>query len=433
MALTEQGASDLVALRQSEFFASSTSDGHLLPLAPTQRSLPIEHLAAYEAPLLPFVTDPSEWSFEMRKDAALVTLSLARRALADGLEMKDGTSFNVLFDGCRPVFVDHGSFRAGYSGHWPGYSQFGDHFMNPLLVEAHAGIPPNRLLRGVGGLPTLIPRQAPGTRWARRPGRWSWVNRRHLAERTGRRTSAPTSERIAAAELPKNVVDSIMSRAEATVRSLESRAASDWGAYGDELCPYRDEERLEKRQIIARFCEKLGGDTALDVGANTGEFTEIASRSFSRVISIDSDPRAIDRLYRRGSVEPWGARVQPAVVDIADPTPPFGWGTRERAGFLDRLGRVDLSLWLAVVHHLTLGAGIPIEEVATLVRQVSAAAIIEFVAPDDQSVRRMTAGQRWAMPVDRERFFHALAGAGLGVEATEALGPTRELVLVTCD
>ena len=66
--------------------------------------------------------------------------------------MKDASAFNVLFDGCRPTFIDHGSFRETYSGHWPGYSQFGDHFMNPLIIEANAGVAAAGAGLGVDGI-----------------------------------------------------------------------------------------------------------------------------------------------------------------------------------------------------------------------------------------------------------------------------------------
>ena len=136
------------------FAVDAVRRGAIVATSPLEQAdLPPGFAEGFSSRRIPFAVDPREWSFEMRKDAALLTLDLSRSALTDGFEMKDASAFNVLFDGCQPTFVDHGSFRAGYSGHWPGYSQFGDHFMNPLLVESGAGV--NALAAGftVTGIP----------------------------------------------------------------------------------------------------------------------------------------------------------------------------------------------------------------------------------------------------------------------------------------
>ena len=60
---------------------------------------------------IPFVSYPYEWPFSMLKDAALLQLELLRRALGEGLTLKDASPYNVQWRGARPVFVDVGSFE----------------------------------------------------------------------------------------------------------------------------------------------------------------------------------------------------------------------------------------------------------------------------------------------------------------------------------
>ena len=51
-----------------------------------------------------------------------------------------------------------------------------------------------------------------------------------------------------------------------------------------------------------------------------------------------------------------------------------------------------------------LTGGIPLAQILDLVRTISRHAIIEHIAPEDQSVRTMTAGRRWASVPDVDEF-----------------------------
>src|SRR3546814_11800804 len=58
-------------------------------------------------------------------------------------------SYNIQFDGPRPVFIDVLSFRRYREGEfWTGHRQFCEQFLNPLLMRALCGIPPNAWYRG---------------------------------------------------------------------------------------------------------------------------------------------------------------------------------------------------------------------------------------------------------------------------------------------
>jgi hypothetical protein len=370
----------------------------------------------------------------MRRDAALLTLRLSTEALAGDFEMKDASAFNVVFDGCRATFIDHGSFRSSYSGNWPGYSQFGDHFMSPLLVEANAGVTPQQLGFTVEGIPLAVALATGGRGAARfRRGAFSWITRRALADRLSGKADGDTAQQLSAAALPREAVTRMLDKASTRIAALSSAAPSFWRDYEEAACPYDDTQLERKIALVETWSGEVDGDeAALDVGCNIGTFSEVLTGNFRRVVAVDNDPVAIDRLYRRASEEPWGHQVTPAVVDLAQPTPAIGWMNRERASFLDRLGAVDLSVWLAVVHHLMLTGGIPLPQILDLVAQVSRHAIIEHIAPEDGSVKTMTAGRRWASVPDLEEFQSVLAQRGFAIVRSEATSPTRTLVLLQC-
>ena len=105
--------------------------------------------AVLEHERIPFVSYPYEWTFSMLRDAALLQLELLRRALDEDLMLKDSSSYNVQWNGARPVFIDVGSFERLRPGEpWAGYRQFCMLFLYPLLLKAYRGVPFQPLLRG---------------------------------------------------------------------------------------------------------------------------------------------------------------------------------------------------------------------------------------------------------------------------------------------
>ena len=74
---------------------------------------------------IPFISYPYEWSFDMWKDAAVLTLKIALASLANGMMLKDATPFNIQFLQGRPVFIDTLSFDLYQEGSpWIAYRQF---------------------------------------------------------------------------------------------------------------------------------------------------------------------------------------------------------------------------------------------------------------------------------------------------------------------
>ena len=82
-----------------------------------------------------FISYPYEWSFDMWRDAAIVTLKIAAQALEHEIILKDATPFNIQFHKGRPVFIDTLSFEKYEEGtSWIAYHQFCECFLAPLLL-----------------------------------------------------------------------------------------------------------------------------------------------------------------------------------------------------------------------------------------------------------------------------------------------------------
>ena len=84
---------------------------------------------------IPFISYAYEWSFDMLKDAALLTLELAKAGLPYGVILKDATHFNIQWLNGGPVFIDTLSFeKYDVLKTWIAYRQFCENFLSPLLL-----------------------------------------------------------------------------------------------------------------------------------------------------------------------------------------------------------------------------------------------------------------------------------------------------------
>jgi SAM-dependent methyltransferase len=131
----------------------------------------------------------------------------------------------------------------------------------------------------------------------------------------------------------------------------------------------------------------------LDVGCNTGVYSNLAADAGAEVVSIDTDMQAVDRLCT--SLKGSDKNILPLCVDLARPTPAAGWENRENASFLSRCaGHFDTVMMLAVLHHLLLSNQVPMERIAGLCSSLTTRwLILEWVPPSDPKFRELLRGR----------------------------------------
>jgi len=126
---------------------------------------------------------------------------------------------------------------------------------------------------------------------------------------------------------------------------------------------------------------------AWDLGANTGTFSRIVAEHAEYVVAMDADHLAVDRLYRSAKRDGL-TNLLPMVIDLTDPSPNLGWRGLERKSLLER-GRPDLTLCLALLHHLVIGGNIPLPELVAWLAGLGGDLIVEFVTREDARVRQL--------------------------------------------
>ena len=168
-------------------------------------------------------------------------------------------------------------------------------------------------------------------------------------------------------------------------------ARSTWSEYGPETT-YTSGDAERKAQFVREAVESEGPRLVWDIGCNEGVHSRIAAERADYVVAMDADALVVDRLYRALAGEEQ-AKILPLTVDIADPPPGLGWRGAERRPLADR-GRPDLTLCLALLHHVSIAGNVPVAEFLDWLRATTRSTVIEFVSPEDPMARRLLARKR---------------------------------------
>lgn len=96
-------------------------------------------------------------------------------------------------------------------------------------------------------------------------------------------------------------------------------------------------------------------------------------------VCVDGDPMCVNANYLL-SKQSGDEYMLPLFMDITNPSPPFGFASVERIGFLER-PKPDLVLALAVLHHLRVSGNIPFEMLAGFLARLSQAIAVFLLVP----------------------------------------------------
>jgi SAM-dependent methyltransferase len=352
-----------------------------------------------------FPVYPHEITALQLYDAAKLTLSLAVDALEHGWCLKDGSAWNVLFTSHGPLFCDLLSWEPlTATGTWAGYAQFQRCFTIPLLLSKHRGIAPRIwfLAEREGVTPEAARRLLSGlTAWTQ-PALEA-VTLPTMLGRRGRRTrmaSAGAEVTVGRSEFQHHVLRTTLTRLMRHVDALKPDSrTSKWSQYRTTRDHYSDVDlRLKEDHVRTALSDPTIG-TVLDVGCNTGEYSELAASLGKSVVAIDTDDESVQRLYaasRRSQ-----AAITALVINIARPSPALGWMNSEVPSFLERAtGLFEGVLALGLVHHLLVTERTPLPQIADLFGRLAACTlVVEWVDPNDPRFLELGGGN---MPLYRD-------------------------------
>jgi hypothetical protein len=435
--LSEQGLEDWNALAASRLFARAVEDGRLVgtELETGAVDLPdglVDGAAAVlRHEVVPFVSYPYEWTFSMLKDAALLQLELLRGALDENLILKDSSPYNVQWRGTEPVFIDVGSFERLRDGEpWVGYRQFCMLFLYPLMLQAYKGIPFQPWLRGrLDGIAPQELRALMSARDLLRGGVLGHVVLHARLERRHADSERDVKRELGKAGFKKELIVANVKRLERLVRKLEWRpGSSEWSEYGPRG-HYSDADAAAKDDLVRRVAAEREHELVWDLGCNDGRLSRIAAAHARTVVAMDADAAVVDGLYRmlRAGGE---TAILPLYMDVTDPSPALGWRGEERRTLSSR-GKPDLTLCLALVHHVAISGNVPVREFLGWLRSLESKLVIEFPTTDDPLVRRLLARkQEGTHPAYERGYFERALAELFDVQSSEELSSGTRVLYV---
>ena len=392
-ALSQKSLADFKQLSATRFYRDLVDEGALIASQLVDDPPPPELNGTWAGVLkherIPLVSYPYEWCFSMLRDAALLQLRLARAALAEEMIPKDATSYNVQWVGKRPVFIDTASLERLQPGQaWAGYRQFCQLFLYPLFLQAYKHVHFQPWLRG--NLEGIEASQLGGLMSSRdllRPGVFTHVYLQSKLQKHYGGSKDDVRGQIKQAGFSKELILANLAGLTRLVERLSwSETGSNWSGYA-ETHSYSESDEQAKQRFVRQALGRRKRRLVWDLGCNIGVFSRIASEAAQYVLALDADHLTVDRLYTRLK-DSGPENILPLVANLADPAPNLGWRGQERQALLDR-GRPDFVLVLALIHHLVIGANIPLRELVEWLAGLGAELVIEFVSKQDPMVQRL--------------------------------------------
>jgi len=434
-ALSREGLADFEAVQQSGLLndARIVRTERVAAVADACGLLTTEVAGVLKHERVPLVSYPYEWTFSMLKDAALLQLDLQLSALDRGLVLKDSTPYNVQFKGARPVFIDIGAFERLREGElWVGYRQFCMLYLYPLVLQAHKGVSFQPWLRGsLDGITATQARALLSFRDRFRRGLTTNVFLHARLERRDVESGPGIKREVRRAGVERQLISANVRRMRKLVERLRwSPPQGTWIRYAAENS-YDAEDARRKDAFVREVATSKPWQLVWDIGANTGRHSRIAAEGARRVVAIDADEGPVELLYRELR-ETADETILPLTMNVADPSPSLGWRGLERKSLLER-GRPDLVLALALVHHVVIGANVPVKEFVSWLADIGAAIVFEFPTREDPMVQRLLSRKREGLHSDYERtFVERCLHEAFEVRRTEELGSgTRILYSAT--
>lgn len=373
------------ALQNTGFFQKAFQHQLLIPHEELKVSETEIHIQPTQ---IPFITYPYEWSFQQYKEAALLTLKLQKYALQHGFSLKDATAYNVAFFHGKAIFIDTLSLDFYKENTpWRAYKQFITHFLGPLVLAKYHGADFLKTMTSfIDGIPLQLLSSLLPTRTKLNPFLYTNI---HLLARYEHKHQEENVEKTKQATLSKkglfNIIDSLYNY----IKKIKLKEQSEWGDYYQKT-NYSDTAFQQKSTIINDWIQQLNAKKIIDVGGNDGTFVRQISADITLALVGDIDNNAVDQNYYLVKKNK-GAHIIPFTIDLLNPSPAIGFQNTERFSFIKRVANFqpDVTLALALIHHLSLTGNVPFENSAQFFASISNNLLIEFPKRTDSYVQRL--------------------------------------------
>lgn len=337
---------------------------------------------------IPFITYPYEWCFYQYKEAALLTLKLQKYCLENNFSLKDASAFNIAFFKGKAIFIDTLSFDFYQENQpWIAYKQFISNFLGPLVLAHYHGAQSLKLISNfIDGIPIKMLSSTLPFKTKFSPFLYTNI---HLLAKFEDKHNEDYSRKRKVPSLSKKAQLNIINSLYSYIKKLTLKEDSEWGDYYGKT-NYTDDAFLQKSEIINNWINKLKVKTLIDIGGNDGTFVRQIKNKLVQALVCDIDNNAVDLNYKSIKFNK-ELNILPFVIDVLNPSPAIGFNNEERSSFINRIKTFapDVTLALALIHHMSLSGNIPFKMSANFFASFSKYLIIEFPKRDDTWVKRL--------------------------------------------
>ncbi len=332
---------------------------------------------------LSLISYAAEWSFSMLQDAALCTLSNALEALKHDMILKDANTFNIQFVEGKPLLIDSLSFESYVEGEpWIAYKQFCECFLAPLLLMKYTHASLHTLFVAYpNGIPipivvSLLPFKA----------KLNLHVYLHIFMQAGYQQAQKKIKKVAHQFSRQKLTHLLQGLFDFVTGLKLTKDKTVWDDYYEGTIlskQYLDDKKVKVKSLL----DKISFHTLLDLGANEGEFSLMFKNTDKQIIALDEDRNCIEKLYIKCRHE--GIKnIQVLIANLTTPTPALGWNHTERTALFSRI-QADVTLSLALIHHLAIANNIPLSGIFEFLLPISEYHIIEFVGKNDPKVQQL--------------------------------------------
>ena len=366
-------------LTESGFYHHLIANGLLIPHEKTSVS---SEKIVITPELIPFITNPYEWGFEQYKHAALHTLKIQKYALSKGFILKDASAYNVTFHRGKPIFIDTLSFDFYKEGEpWRAYKQFITHFLGPLVLAKYHGTEVFKMMQAhIDGIPVKLLSSLLPSRTRLSSVLYPNI---HLLAKMEEKHSEDYQAEKKIAPLSQKSQEKILESLFVYIKDLKLNEKSEWGDYYSKI-NYNKTAFEHKRELVREWTLPLKPRRMIDMGGNDGTFARAVIDLVPEILVSDIDSNAVDQNYLQTKSNK-EKNILPFVCDVLQPAPGIGFNNTERSSLLHRLREYgpDLTMALALIHHITLSGNVPFEKSAEFFAKFSKVLIIEFPKRED--------------------------------------------------
>jgi len=187
-----------------------------------------------------------------------------------------------------------------------------------------------------------------------------------------------------------NIIESLYNY----ISKLSLKEVSEWGDYYSKT-NYNETAFNTKKDLIRNWVSPLNAKKLIDIGGNDGTFARTVQDLVPHIMVTDIDSNAVDANFSQ-ILKNKEDNILPFVCDVLQPAPGIGFNNTERESLVHRLTeyKPDVTMALALIHHITLSGNVPFEKSAAFFAKFSKNLIIEFPKREDSWVTSLLVRKR---------------------------------------